>query len=145
MADYTEEYYMPSARIDLNDSDHQQVARYVSGLKEPIQDHLALKSIWTLSDAVNLAYRAELQLAKSTNRQSHGRRIGIDQEGDKSRVNLQGYPAAGVPSLKMTTEGNRGEAKLPTIPRPANPYARPAPNACFRCGKPGHRSMIEGG
>ncbi|KAJ9554084.1 hypothetical protein OSB04_018129 [Centaurea solstitialis] len=28
----------------------------------------------------------------------------------------------------------------PTIPKPANPYAKPTGSKCFRCGEPGHRS-----
>lgn len=55
--------------MDLSETEYQQVARYVGGLKEQIQDHLALKSIWTLSDAVNLAYRVKLQLTKMSSKQ----------------------------------------------------------------------------
>lgn len=64
IANYTKEFYQFRARANLQESEQQQVARYVGGLKESIQDQLALRSIWTLSDDVNLAYRAKLQITK---------------------------------------------------------------------------------
>lgn len=38
MVDYTEEFYKLSARIDLAESERQQVDRFLGGLKEPIED-----------------------------------------------------------------------------------------------------------
>ncbi|XP_020694313.1 uncharacterized protein LOC110108140 [Dendrobium catenatum] len=45
VSDYTEEFYRLSARNNLNESANQIVARYVGGLKEPIQDKLELNSL----------------------------------------------------------------------------------------------------
>lgn len=44
------------------------MARYLGGLRETIQDHLDLKTIWTLSEAVDLAYKVETRLNRQTPR-----------------------------------------------------------------------------
>ena len=60
MTEYTKEFYRLNARNDLFETKSQQVARYIGGLKEHIQDEMAKTTIWSLSEAVNLAYKIEL-------------------------------------------------------------------------------------
>lgn len=128
VADYTEEFYRLGARVDLQESEQQQVARYIGGLKEAIQDQLALKSIWTLSDAVNLAYRSELQLSKTMPKQFAGRRTITEVEGDRKKLNSPGLAADGISSSRRTTEAAPASLKPPQAThRPSNPYAKPMP------------------
>lgn len=57
----TEEFYRLSAHNNLKESDSQLIKRYVGGLHDPIQEKLSLKVIWSLSQAVNFACKAEEQ------------------------------------------------------------------------------------
>ena len=43
--EYTEVFHQLVMRIDLNESEEQMVARYLSGLKPSIQDVLSLQSL----------------------------------------------------------------------------------------------------
>jgi hypothetical protein len=51
--EYTKGFYQLIARVDLNKSEEQMVARYLSGLKPSIQDIIGLHSLWTVSEAYN--------------------------------------------------------------------------------------------
>ena len=42
LEEYTEAFYQLVAWVDLNESEEQMVARFLSGLKPPIQDVLSL-------------------------------------------------------------------------------------------------------
>lgn len=65
VSEYTEEFYRLSARNNLNETPQQLIARYVGGLKDAIHERLELNSIWSLSQAVNFAYKVELQLNRN--------------------------------------------------------------------------------
>jgi hypothetical protein len=62
--DHTEKFYDLNCRLDLQDIEKQQVARYLSGLKPPIQDALCMYPIWSISEAYNRALIIEKQLTK---------------------------------------------------------------------------------
>ena len=57
--DYTEEFYQLIARNDLSETEEQMVARYLGGLRQPLQDVLSLHSLWTISEAYQLAFVME--------------------------------------------------------------------------------------
>ena len=46
----------------------QHVAQYIGGLSENIQEKLEMNSIWSLNEAVNLAFMGEKQVLKSVSR-----------------------------------------------------------------------------
>jgi hypothetical protein len=48
MDDYTKEFYQLVARNDLSETEEQMVARYLGGLRQPLQDALSLYSLWTV-------------------------------------------------------------------------------------------------
>ncbi|KAG5548960.1 hypothetical protein RHGRI_014362 [Rhododendron griersonianum] len=56
-----EAFHQLVARVDLNESEDQMVARYISGLSITIQDALAMQTLWTVSEAYNRALVAEKQ------------------------------------------------------------------------------------
>lgn len=58
---YAEDFYRLSARNNLNETEQQLVARYIGGLKESLQDKVELNTVWSPSQAINLAFKAELQ------------------------------------------------------------------------------------
>ncbi|KAG5528457.1 hypothetical protein RHGRI_029217 [Rhododendron griersonianum] len=56
-----EAFHQLVARVDLNESEDQMVARYISGLTTTIQDALAMQTLWTVSEAYNRALVAKKQ------------------------------------------------------------------------------------
>ena len=58
---YTEAFHQLVVRVDLNESEEQMVARYLSGLKLPIQDVISLQSLWNVTEAYNRALLVEKQ------------------------------------------------------------------------------------
>lgn len=138
---YTEEFYRLSARNNLNESPQQLVAHYIGGLKESIQDKLELSSIWSLSQAVNFAYKAEIQLNRTPWNHTVHRMVpnqvsdaakGLLPTAKPSSVQPQGQavPAKAEESKPMGRMGQQRD----------NPYNRLGPSKCFRCFQPGHRS-----
>ncbi|KAJ0977838.1 hypothetical protein J5N97_013312 [Dioscorea zingiberensis] len=59
--EYTEDFYQLIARNDLSETEEQLVARYLGGLRQPIQDVLSLHSLWTVSEAYQRALTVERQ------------------------------------------------------------------------------------
>ena len=62
--EYTEAFYQLVTWVDLNESEEQIVARFLSGLKPPIQDALSLHRLWSVFEAYNKALMFERQLAR---------------------------------------------------------------------------------
>ena len=59
--EYMEAFHQLVVRVDLNESEEQMVARYLSGLKPSIQDVLSFQSLWNMSEANNRALLVEKQ------------------------------------------------------------------------------------
>jgi hypothetical protein len=57
--EYTEEFYRLDSLNNLSETDGQQVAWYIGGLRMAIQDQVPLHTVWTLSEAMNLARKIE--------------------------------------------------------------------------------------
>ena len=72
--DYTEEFYRLGARANLVEDENQQVARFIGGLNEAIQEKLELSSVWSLNEAVNLDFKGEKQALRSSTRSTSTRR-----------------------------------------------------------------------
>ena len=51
--EYIEAFHQLVERVDLNESEEQMVARYLSGLTPSIQDVLSLQSLWNVSESYN--------------------------------------------------------------------------------------------
>ena len=51
MEEYTEAFYQLVDQVDLNESEEQMIARFLSGLKPSIQDALSLHQLWSVSEA----------------------------------------------------------------------------------------------
>jgi hypothetical protein len=62
---YVDDFYRLSARNDLMETEAQLVARFIGGLRLPIQDKVSMQHVFTLTEAVSLATRAEKQLERS--------------------------------------------------------------------------------
>lgn len=73
MGGYTEKFYRLSARNNLEQTYNQLIAMYVGGLRESLQDKLGLNYIWTLSQAINFAFKAEQEMQKNLGEGNHRR------------------------------------------------------------------------
>lgn len=62
---YVDDFYQLSARNDLMETEAQQVARFIGGLRLPIQDKVFMQHVFTLNEVVSLATRAEKQLERT--------------------------------------------------------------------------------
>ncbi|XP_022842142.1 uncharacterized protein LOC111365867 [Olea europaea var. sylvestris] len=62
--DYIEKFYQLVARNDLSETEEQMVARYLGGLRQPLQDVLSLHSLWTVSEAYQRELAVEKQQSK---------------------------------------------------------------------------------
>ena len=51
---------------NLMEDEIQQVARFIGGLNEDIQEKLELSSIWSLNEEVNLGFKGETQVMRSS-------------------------------------------------------------------------------
>ncbi|XP_028551072.1 uncharacterized protein LOC110094610 [Dendrobium catenatum] len=146
VSDYTEEFYRLSARNNLNESANQIVARYVGGLKEPIQDKLELNSVWSLSQAVNFALKAEMQLNRqlrsAPQRRFLGDSVSSDNrgQGPNQSSNSKVPPKASTATTPPQQTGDNRQVNRMKTPSRDNPYGRPTTLKCFRCFQPGHKS-----
>ncbi|XP_028549168.1 uncharacterized protein LOC110102806 [Dendrobium catenatum] len=139
--DYTEEFYRLSARNNLHESENQLVARYIGGLKDPIQDKLELNSVWSLSQAVNFALKAESQMQRQAKSYSHRRQSQPENSAEFSKNNTPQAKLQSntLPSSSQNPVENKYPAKM-KAPLKENPYSRPTTLKCFRCFQPGHKS-----
>lgn len=59
IAEYTSDFLRLSSRNNLMETEGQQVARYIQGLKPVIREKIRCLIILTLSEAINMAQQAE--------------------------------------------------------------------------------------
>ncbi|XP_042386450.1 activity-regulated cytoskeleton associated protein 1-like [Zingiber officinale] len=89
--DYTEEFYQLIARNDLSETEEQTTARYLAGLRQPLQDSLSLHSLWTISEVYQRALTVERQLnRRPTNKNDQNNRVVRPQELHPSQQPSQG-------------------------------------------------------
>jgi len=121
------------------ETEAQQVARFVGGLRWTIQDRVAMQTVYTLTEVVALAIKVETQLDRSKTA------VGARSFGDNNRAAVnKGKAPMAQPSFSNAGSNSGTPAKpVPITPpeiAPRNPYARPRPDKCYRCEQPGHRS-----
>ncbi|KAI6691341.1 hypothetical protein NL676_028169 [Syzygium grande] len=63
---YTEEFLRLSARNNLDESEAQQTARYINGLRLNIQDRVSLHRLFSVEDAQDMARKIEMQLERTS-------------------------------------------------------------------------------
>ena len=92
-----------------------------------------MNSIWSLNEAVDLAFLGEKQVLRSVSR-------GVSTwKPSASELNKPGPSNASNFFYKKPQEAIQGGDKL--LPsKPSNPYARPTVGKCFRCNQLRHRS-----
>ena len=127
---------------DLRESEGQQVARYLEGLKPQIRDKIGVQVMRNLHEAKNLALKAEFMLQDKGRYKAPRRNYG----GEVLRAPVEKGVTNREPQMrydKFREEKEAGKQKVSEVKealKPANPYARPAPIKCFKCNQTGHRS-----
>ncbi|XP_073260712.1 uncharacterized protein [Populus alba] len=112
---YVEEFHRLSSHNNLSETDAQQVSRFVSGLRLAIQDLVSMQTIYFVTEAINLATKAEAQLERAKSI------AGTRSSFDLNRVVVD-------------------KGKLPAFQPPLTNTSKGPHNKCYRCGQPGHRS-----
>ncbi|KAG6789518.1 hypothetical protein POTOM_005620 [Populus tomentosa] len=112
---YVEEFHRLSSRNNLSETDAQQVSRFVSGLCLAIQDRVSMQTIYSVTEAINLATKAEAQLERAKS-------------------------IAGTRSSFDLNRAATDKGKLPAFQPPPINTSKGPHNKCYRCGQPGHRS-----
>ncbi|XP_060670109.1 uncharacterized protein LOC132800453 [Ziziphus jujuba] len=138
IGEYTEEFYRLSARVNLNENEGQLVARYVAGLVTPIQERLKLSPIWSLSDAINLAFKVEKQIERATFKNPVKWKPPNEFYPSKFKPQSSQMP----PHKSTPVESSKKPVSKPQQPstKTTNPYVRPYPLKCFKFGQQGHKS-----
>jgi hypothetical protein len=120
VSEYTEEFLRLQVRCHLGETEDQQVARYINGLNDAIQDRLMMQQIWSLDQAQALALKAE-RLVKARK----ASKAPYSHMEDSSRSH----------SHEMEEETTQPGAKE-TVPKQAGGKSRAKPVIkCYKCGE----------
>ena len=131
--EYTEAFYQPVARVDLNESEEQMVARFLSGLKPPIQDALSMHQLWSVSKAYNRVLIFKKQLARKAfvQFQAYGgsKSTQVSTQGRPTTTSAQPFKidSAGLPSTSGTVK---------PVPKAAQRFTF----KCYKCGEARHKA-----
>ena len=71
--EYTEEFYRLNIQACHRESDDENVARYLNGLRYDIQDELSMVTIRTIEDAYQMALKAKEKLSRKQGQRGRGR------------------------------------------------------------------------
>ena len=129
--EYAEAFYKLIARVDLNESEEQLVAKFVSGLKTHIQDMLCLHTCWTVSEAFSRALLIEKQKA---------RRVPSYPFTSRSDTPV---PNATISWSQLAKKGEMGYNVASSSNAAHNaPFKNQGGVAfkCFKCGEASHRA-----
>ncbi|XP_057509150.1 uncharacterized protein LOC130791839 [Actinidia eriantha] len=127
---YTEEFYRLSARNNLPESEDQQIARFVNGLRVAIRDQVSLQTLYSLNEAVMLAKKVKSQQNRTNTRSQFSNREKQPVPSPQSQpVTNSGSQTKAVTTGSTTCPGGN-----------PNPYAKASGDKCYKCGEPEHRS-----
>ena len=73
---YTSEFLRLAEINQLSESDNQQVARYLNGLKPAIRDKIGVQIVLSVQKARNLALKAELMMSERARNDNYHRYSG---------------------------------------------------------------------
>ena len=128
----------------MNESDAQQVARYLGGLRQSLHEKIGLQVLWTVDEAHNMALKAEL-MERTGNRSGNYRHDAL--ESSDFPLNKGKSPPGGIqPQLRaignqqIENRGTNGGTGVRQPVRNPNMYSHATPIKCYKFGQPGHRS-----
>ena len=138
VAAYTEEFQRLQARNELSETEAQQVARFIRGLRVAIQDRVSLQAIFSITEAINSATRAEAQLDRTHTRNQLPNRGSLDSS--RTALNKEKQPVTSLPPIATNREVSNSSGPTENTTRNPNPYEKPIIDKCYRCGVSGHHS-----
>ncbi|KAI3893539.1 hypothetical protein MKW92_006010 [Papaver armeniacum] len=133
--EYTEEFYRLGSRVNLPETEAQQVSRYLSGLDPEFKEVLYLHPISTVTEAVSLAQKIELQpkvSAKANGEPKRTRSVSLETSTKSSTLTPTFQPPPPSPRVPIVDASS--------VKKGNNPYAKPMSDICYRCRLPGHHS-----
>ena len=71
--EYTQEFYRLNIREGHRESDDENVARYLNGLRYDIQDELSMVTIRTVEDSYQVDLKVEEKLSRKQGQRGRGR------------------------------------------------------------------------
>jgi hypothetical protein len=83
-------------RCNLTETRYQQVARYINGLNDVIQDHLMLQQIWSLDQAQAQSLKAE-------------RLVRTIKESKAPLTHTEGLPRSHYPRVEEKTPQSKAK------------------------------------
>jgi len=128
VTEYTEEFHRLGARNNLMESEEQQMARYIAGLKSNLQEKVFLQSHMSLMKAISLAEQLERQATKYSS-------FSVGSSSKHSYAKDKGYSA--VQEGKTATEEavDLGKGKKPAATDQAWGSIK-----CYKCQEMGHKA-----
>ena len=125
VSDYTEEFLRLQVRCNLAETEDQQVARYINGLNDAIQDRLMMQQIWSIDQAQALALKAERFVrTRKASKAPYPHTEGSSRSHPNRVEEKTAPPKEKRPIPKQT----RGKGKVNEGPK------------CYKCGEEGHIS-----
>ena len=129
-------------RNDLEETEDQQISKFVHELRVSIQDQVSLQTLYTLNEAITLSKKIEYQHLRIGSKFSNRNSVPSSSTANKGKQPIftpRSQPVARENSgVNQSTVAVAGFAAQPIAN--ANPYARPTRNKCYKCGEPKHRS-----
>jgi hypothetical protein len=61
--EYTKEFYKINIKVGHQESDDENVSRYMNGLRYDIQNEMSMMTIWIVEDAYHMALKAEEKMS----------------------------------------------------------------------------------
>ena len=128
--EYTVEFFRLAEKNQLLESENQQAARYLSGLKQTIRDKIGVQMVFSVQEARNLAMKAELLILEQIRGTNYRRYGGVDNKApsDKGKTPLAMFETVetvnvGVGKGKsVVVEGGKANIFVPA--KNSNPYAK---------------------
>ncbi|XP_071728633.1 uncharacterized protein [Rutidosis leptorrhynchoides] len=129
VAECTVDFLRLASRNNIVETEGQQISRYLFGLRPAIREKIGCQVIMTLTEACNLARRAETMTTRGN--------FGNYQYASTSRAPTK--PATTTITTPEITpqDSNTKEAGKKPI---SNTYSRPTIDKCYRCNQTGHKS-----
>ena len=85
MNEYSIEFLRLVERNQLSESENQQVAGYLSGLKQTSRDKIWVQMVFSVQETINLVMKVELLILEQTHSTDYRRYGGVDNKAPSDK------------------------------------------------------------